>query len=170
MANPIRKRDSSILIRHKPDKVNTTVFVGKRGTMLRKKSIYKCEVCGNIIESLWNGKMTFLLRAADGGTVADTVDAAREKHVPVIEKNGNKVTVKVGSVPHPMLPEHYILFVELLVRTRCCGTTREGDIIAGGRFHGGRPERADDGQEYCNLHGLLGQLNKNTGRTSILLI
>jgi superoxide reductase len=93
--------------------------------MLRKKSIYKCEVCGNIIESLWNGKTTLSCCGQPmQELVADTVDAAKEKHVPVIEKNGNKVTVKVGSVPHPMQPEHYILFVELLVGDKATPSPR----------------------------------------------
>ena len=63
--------------------------------------------------------------------VADTVDAAKEKHVPVIIKDGNKVTVKVGEVPHPMTKEHYILFVELLVGDKVLRHDfKEGDTVA----------------------------------------
>ena len=124
--------------------------------MLRKKSIYKCEVCGNIIESLWNGKTTISCCGQPmQELVADTVDAAREKHVPVIEKNGNKVTVKVGSVPHPMLPEHYILFVELLVGDKVLRHDfKEGDTVAEAVFMVEDPNAPMTAREYCNLHGL----------------
>lgn len=87
--------------------------------------------------------------------VADTVDAAREKHVPVIVKDGNKVTVKVGEVPHPMTKEHYILFVELLVGDKVLRHDfKEGDTVAEAVFmieDTGAPLTA---REYCNLHGL----------------
>ena len=86
--------------------------------MTERLQIYKCEVCGNIVEVLHEGAgelvccgqpMTLL--------AANTVDAAKEKHVPVIEKTANGVTVKRGSAPHPqtdklqqhsrVLPSHY---------------------------------------------------------------
>ena len=124
--------------------------------MIRKKSIYKCEACGNIIESLWNGKPpVFCCGKPMVELVADTVDAAREKHVPVIVKDGNKVTVKVGEVPHPMTKEHYILFVELLVGDKVLRHDfKEGDTVAEAVFmieDTGAPLTA---REYCNLHGL----------------
>ena len=124
--------------------------------MLRKKNIYKCEVCGNIIESLWNGKPpVFCCGKPMAELVADTVDAAKEKHVPVIIKDGNKVTVKVGEIPHPMTKEHYILFVELLVGDKVLRHDfKEGDAVAEAVFmveDAGAPLSA---REFCNLHGL----------------
>jgi superoxide reductase len=84
--------------------------------------------------------------------VANTVDAAKEKHVPVIEKTGSGVTVKIGSDPHPMEEKHYIEWIE---------------IIADGKAYrqflkpGDAPEAtfkmtADkiDAREHCNIHGL----------------
>jgi superoxide reductase len=85
---------------------------------------------------------------------ANTTDAAQEKHVPVIEKNGDAITVKVGSVPHPMLEEHFIQWIVLA----------QGDQIQLTKLHpGGEPQAtfkvADasapvTAYEYCNLHGL----------------
>jgi superoxide reductase len=76
--------------------------------------VYKCELCGNIVELVHGGpgaltccnqKMVQLTE--------NTTDAAQEKHVPVIEIGADKITVKVGSVAHPMLDEHYIEFIAL---------------------------------------------------------
>jgi len=124
--------------------------------MIKKKSIYLCKKCRNIVESLWNGKAPLM---CCGETmeelVANTVDAAVEKHVPVIERNGNKVTVKVGSVPHPMQKEHYILFVELLVGDKVYRHDfKEGDTIAEAVFTIEDTSAAIVAREFCNLHGL----------------
>ena len=120
---------------------------------MERLQIYKCEVCGNIVTVLHVGggeltccdqPMTLLQ--------ANTTDAAREKHVPVIEKTGSGFKVRVGSVGHPMEEKHYIQWIELL---------------ADGRLHiqflspGQKPEAVFNIQaekvtarEYCNLHGL----------------
>ena len=122
-------------------------------TMTEQNQVYKCNVCGNI---------TTVLHASTGELVCcgqpmqlmqeNTVDAATEKHVPVIEKTDSGVKVKVGEVPHPMEPEHYIEWIE---------------IIADGKSYrkflkpGDAPEaefciQADQitAREYCNLHGM----------------
>ncbi len=124
--------------------------------MIEKKQIYKCAKCGNIIESLWNGKTDITCCGeVMSKLVANTVDAAREKHVPVITRQGNVVTVSVGSVAHPMTPEHYILFVEVLKGEQVYRHDfKEGDSQAVAVFM-----IEDDGQplvarEFCNLHGL----------------
>jgi len=86
---------------------------------------------------------------------ANTVDASKEKHVPVIERNGNKVTVKVGSVPHPMESKHYILFVELIAGdTIYRHDFNENDTKAEAVFT--VPENVSNliARESCNLHGL----------------
>lgn len=82
----------------------------------------------------------------------NTTDGAYEKHVPVIEQHGDHVTVKVGSVAHPMLPEHYIEWIILETRT---GVQRK-DLKPGDKpeadFAVTEPVLA--AYEYCNLHGL----------------
>jgi superoxide reductase len=124
--------------------------------MLQKKSIYKCSICGNIIESLWNGKPSISCCGQPmQELVANTVDAAKEKHVPVIIKEGTKVTVKVGAVPHPMTKEHYILFVELLVGDKVLRHDfKEGDAVAEAVFMVEDANAPLTAREFCNLHGL----------------
>lgn len=120
-------------------------------TELRK--IYRCPVCGNIVEVLnpgvgdlvCCGKPMILLKE-------NTTDAAQEKHVPVVEKTVNGYRVKVGSVEHPMLEEHYIQWVELLTPTSVLrrelkpGCKPEATFITS--------EECLCVREYCNLHGL----------------
>ena len=121
--------------------------------MTERLQIYKCEVCGNIVEVLHDGAgelvccgqpMTLL--------VANTVDAAKEKHVPVIEKTANGVTVKIGSAPHPMEEKHYIEWIEIMA---------DGKAYRQFLKPGDAPEATFDIQankigarEHCNIHGL----------------
>ncbi|MCP4750217.1 MAG: desulfoferrodoxin [Proteobacteria bacterium] len=121
--------------------------------MSEKKAIYGCEKCGNVAESLWDGKTEIsCCNQTMTKQVPNTVDAAQEKHVPVIVKNGNKVTVKVGDVAHPMTPDHYILFVEVLAGDKVYRHDfKEGDTVAEAVF---LIEETDiTARAYCNLHG-----------------
>lgn len=115
---------------------------------------YRCNKCGNIVQSV-NASGAPLSCCGEQMTElkANSSDGAVEKHVPVVEVNGSKVSVKVGSVSHPMLPEHYIMWVYV-------------QTASGGFFRyfkpGDTPEAAFDiGSDklvnvfaYCNLHGL----------------
>jgi len=121
--------------------------------MAERLEIYKCEVCGSIVEVLHGGDGELVCCGQPMNRfVENTVDAAKEKHVPVIEKVEGGVKVKVGSVAHPMEEKHWIEWVE---------------IIADGKAYrqflnpGEAPEaifnvEADQitAREYCNLHGL----------------
>lgn len=121
--------------------------------MAKMLEIYKCEVCGNVVELIHEGKGELVCCGKPMKLfIENTVDAAKEKHIPVIEKVANGVKVKVGSVAHPMEEKHYIEWIE---------------IIAGGKVYrqflkpGDSPEATFDIQasvitarEYCNLHGL----------------
>ena len=121
--------------------------------MTEKEEIYKCEVCGNIVEVLHEGVGELVCCNQPMKLFKEnTVDAAKEKHVPVIEKTADGVKVTVGSVPHPMEEKHYIEWIE---------------IIADGKSYkkflrpSEKPEaifcvKADKitAREYCNLHGL----------------
>ncbi len=121
--------------------------------MANKLGIYKCEICGNIVE---------VVHAGDGelvccgkpmvNLVEKTADQGKEKHVPVIEKTDCGVKVKVGSVAHPMEEKHQIEWIEVLA-----------DGVAYRQFlkPGDKPEaefcvQADkiEARELCNLHGL----------------
>ncbi len=117
--------------------------------------IFKCLKCGKIICILKNSSCgTFCCGEEMVELKANEVDAAVEKHVPVIEKNGSNVVVKVGEIEHPMLEEHYIEWVIL-------ETNRGYQLV--NLKPGDKPEVAYalvDGEEvvaayaYCNLHGL----------------
>ena len=121
--------------------------------MTKIKEIYRCPVCGNIVEVLnagagelvCCGKPMILLKE-------NTTDAAQEKHVPVVEKISNGYHVRVGSVEHPMLNEHYIQWIELLTPK---------SVLRCELKPGCKPEATfftnDEclcAREYCNLHGL----------------
>jgi len=121
--------------------------------MTQLNQIYKCEICGNMVEVLHTGAGE-LVCCGEPMKLLDenTVDAAKEKHVPVIEKSGNKVTVKVGSVAHPMEEKHYIEFIELMA---------DGKVYRKFLKPGEKPEATFEvtaakvsAREYCNLHGL----------------
>lgn len=121
--------------------------------MPERLQIYKCEVCGNIVEVLHEGKGELVCCGQPMKLfVENTVDAAREKHVPVVEKAAGTFKVKVGSVPHPMEETHYIEWVEIIV---------DGKAYRQFLKPGGSPEATFDvkaekitAREYCNLHGL----------------
>lgn len=121
--------------------------------MAERLQVYKCELCGNIVEVLHGGEGE-LVCCGQAMTLLkeNTVDAAKEKHVPVIEKMDGGVKIKVGGVPHPMEEKHYIEWIE---------------VIADGKSYiqflnpGDAPEavfniEADSvtAREFCNLHGL----------------
>ena len=121
--------------------------------MTEKLQIYKCEVCGNIVEMVHGGKGELVCCGQPMKLFEEnTVDAAKEKHVPVVEKVEGGFKVKVGEVPHPMEEKHYIEWVQ---------------VIADGKAYrqflkpGEAPEAvikidAENvtAREYCNLHGL----------------
>jgi len=121
--------------------------------LTEKLQIYKCEICGNMVELLHSGKGELVCCGQPMKLYKEnTVDATLEKHVPVIEKTDNGFKVKVGSAKHPMTNEHYIEWIELIV-----------DGIAYRKFlnPGDAPEaefciKADNvtAREYCNIHGL----------------
>ncbi|WP_411681261.1 desulfoferrodoxin [Clostridium thailandense] len=121
--------------------------------MTKLNQVYKCALCGNIVE----------VTHASGGQLVccgqpmtlqeeNTVDASQEKHIPVIEKTGNDILVKVGSVDHPMEEKHYIEWIEL--QTAKCTYKKY-------LKPGEKPEavfKTDEdivcARAYCNLHGL----------------
>ncbi|MFC1474947.1 desulfoferrodoxin [bacterium] len=119
-----------------------------------KLQVYKCEVCGNIAEMIHAGAGKMICCGQPMAHLEEnTVDAAQEKHVPVVEKTDSGIVAKVGSVAHPMEAEHYIEWIEVI----------DGDGRAYRKFlnPGDAPEAEfciqGDGltvREYCNLHGV----------------
>ncbi|MFH1102894.1 MAG: desulfoferrodoxin [Pseudomonadota bacterium] len=120
--------------------------------MAQRLEVYKCDLCGNIVEVLHGGKGELVCCGQPMVLLTENmVDASKEKHVPVKEKVAGGTKVKVGSVPHPMEEKHFIEWIE---------------VIADGKAYrqflkpGEKPEavfNVEGGQviarEYCNLHG-----------------
>lgn len=120
--------------------------------MPKQFEVYKCELCGNIVEVLLGNGSDLVCCGQPMKLLQEGVaDASKEKHVPVIEKTPTGYKVSVGAVAHPMEEKHYIAWIELVadgisytqflkpgdapVAEFCCNATK---ITA---------------REYCNLHG-----------------
>lgn len=121
-----------------------------------KQKFLICKHCGNIVAYVKESGVPIVCCGEEMvELIPGTTDASKEKHVPVISIDGNIVTVTVGSVAHPMLPEHYILFVELLVGDKVLRHDfKEGDTVAEAVFMVEDPNAPMTAREYCNLHGL----------------
>lgn len=121
--------------------------------MTQINEVYKCNVCGNIIEVLHAGAGQLVCCGQPMELLEEkTRDEGREKHVPVIEKTETGIRVKVGSVPHPMEENHYIEWIEII---------SDGGIYRRFLKPGEKPEvefeiKAEKikARGYCNIHGL----------------
>ena len=124
--------------------------------MPKKMEVYKCEVCGNIVEMLHGGRGALICCGKQMVLQTEnTVDAAHEKHVPVIVNDNGATKVKLGSVPHPMTDEHYIEWIQMI----------DSEGVHTPRHYlkpGDDPEtvfkvtarKGWKARAYCNLHGL----------------
>lgn len=121
--------------------------------MTEQKQIYKCNICGNIVEVLYAGGGQLVCCGQPMELLKEKIeDVGKEKHVPVIEKTETGIRVKVGSVSHPMEEKHYIEWIEIIAdRASYRKFLKPGD----------NPEaefciKAEkiEAREYCNLHGL----------------
>ncbi|HNY13797.1 MAG TPA: desulfoferrodoxin [Candidatus Wallbacteria bacterium] len=121
--------------------------------MTKLKQVYKCALCGNMVEVVHEagGELSCCGQAMTLMT-ENTVEASREKHVPVVEKTATGFLVKIGSVAHPMEDKHFIEWIELIA---------DGLVYRKHLKPGDKPEaefcvKAEkvEAREYCNLHGL----------------
>ncbi len=121
--------------------------------MTKQKQIYRCNVCGNIVEVLDAGVGQLVCCGQPMELIEEkTEDVGKEKHVPVIEKTEKGIKIKVGSVPHPMEEAHYIEWIEIIADGKYCRKfLKPGD----------KPEAEFEieaekleSREYCNIHGL----------------
>jgi len=121
--------------------------------MTEKLQIYKCQVCGNIVEVVHTGAGELVCCGKPMTLLAEnSTDAATEKHVPVVEKTADGFRVIVGSVAHPMEDKHFIEWIEVIA---------EGKAYRKFLNPGDAPEAlfkilADKvtARAYCNIHGL----------------
>lgn len=122
--------------------------------MIIQDKIYKCNICGNIIEVLhagggelvcWGQKMELLSEKTKE-------NEGKEKHVPVTERTENGIKVKVGSIPHPMEEKHYIMWIELIAD----GAVYKKFLKPGDESQAEFCVKAENvlARAYCNIHGL----------------
>lgn len=120
--------------------------------MAKFKKVYKCTICGNVVEVLHEGAGTLVCCGKDMELLYEkNTDEGKEKHVPVVEKTEQGITVKVGTIPHPMAEDHFIEWIECVdcgckkflkpgqdpeVKFDCCSS-------CGGKA-----------RIYCNIHGV----------------
>jgi len=121
--------------------------------MTELKQVYKCEVCGNMVEVVHNSAGTLVCcNQPMKLMVENIVDAAKEKHVPVIDKVPGGVLVKVGAVDHPMLDNHYIEWIEVQTENKVYRKFLKPGDKPEALFK--LDEEVTSVREYCNLHGL----------------
>lgn len=123
--------------------------------MIKLNQIYKCSICGNIVQVLHAGGGQLICCGKQMELLKEkTKDVGAEKHVPVIEETKEGVKVKIGLVSHPMEEKHFIEWIEIL--------TRQGKIFRKYLKPGQAPEaefcvksqNIETVREYCNIHGL----------------
>lgn len=115
--------------------------------------IFKCTLCGEIVEVIHGCSETTICCSKEMvQMVENTVDASKEKHVPVIEKIENGYKVKVGAVAHPMEEKHYIEWIELIAGSR----RYRKHLMPGEAPEATFEIKAEkvEARAYCNLHGL----------------
>jgi superoxide reductase len=121
--------------------------------MTELKQIYKCNICGNIVEVIHTGVGQLVCCGQLMELLTEKIeDVGSEKHVPVIEKIGNKVKVKVGSVPHPMEQKHYIEWIEITADGKTCRKLLEPGDKPEAEFE--TTAEKIEAREYCSIHGL----------------
>lgn len=121
--------------------------------MKRQLKIFKCEICGNIVEMLHEGKGELVCCGQPMKQfIENTVDASKEKHVPVIEKTTDGYKVTVGSVNHPMEEKHYIEWIEIIADNKVYRQFLNPGEAPTAIFK--IDAEHVTAREYCNLHGL----------------
>jgi superoxide reductase len=121
--------------------------------MAERYQVYKCELCGNIVEVLHGGDGELVCCGQPMQLLTEnTVDAAKEKHVPVIEKIDGGYKVKVGEVAHPMEEKHYIEWIELIADGATYRKYLQPGEVPEALFMVTATSVA--AREFCNLHGL----------------
>ena len=124
--------------------------------MVELNGIYRCEICGNVVSIIEDGGVALECCGQEMVLLEEKTSEqeGKEKHVPIVEINGGKVVVKIGSVPHPMEEKHYIELVQLV---------KGSDIIAEKRLKPGQEPVAEfciedtkglTARELCTVHGL----------------
>lgn len=121
--------------------------------MAQQNEVYKCDLCGNMVAVLHGGGGDLVCCGEPMKLLTEnTVDAAKEKHVPVVEKTADGYKVTVGSTLHPMEEKHYIEWIEIIADGKSYRQFLQPgqQPVAEFRIQAGQVAA----REYCNLHGL----------------
>lgn len=121
--------------------------------MAARYEVYKCDACGNIVEVMTGGGGELVCCGESMKLMAEnTVDAAKEKHIPVIAATAEGITVKVGSVAHPMDAKHYIEWIEIIADGKSYTQFLNPGEAPEAKFKVEAKQLT--ARAYCNLHGL----------------
>jgi superoxide reductase len=121
--------------------------------MTQKYEVYKCEICGNVVEVLHSGQGELVCCGQPMRLLEEqTAEQAKEKHVPVIEQTDKGIKVKVGSVPHPMEEKHYIEWIEIITKQGACKKFLKPGDPPEAEFE--EVQGLQKAREYCNIHDL----------------
>ena len=126
-----------------------------RRYMTQINDVYKCEICGNIIESIHSGSDSLtccgqLMTKVELKSGPD----GQEKHLPVVEKNDNKIIVKIGSISHPMTEEHYMEGMEIIIGDEIQRVFLKPGDEPIAEFEVANTDASVVARAYCNIHGL----------------
>jgi len=122
--------------------------------MVQKGQVYKCNVCGNIVEVLYAGGGQLVCCGQPMQLLEEkTQDEGKEKHLPVVEEQPQGIKVKVGSIPHPMEEAHYIQWIEVITQSGSFKKFLSPGKMPEAEFPVGKQEVLAV-REYCNIHGL----------------
>lgn len=122
-------------------------------TTLQTLAVYRCAICGNVVELVHVGGGTLVCCGHPmTQLVENTVDASREKHLPVVEKTETGIRVQVGSIAHPMEEKHYIEWIEVVAD----GRVSRQSLVPGAAPEATFPITSGEltVRALCNLHGL----------------
>jgi len=117
--------------------------------------IYKCEICGNIVEIIHPGDESLVCCGDDMKKISPSSGPeGQEKHIPVIHRQGDEVTVAVGTIPHPMTEEHHIEWIELILGDKAEKVFLHPGMEPKATFCVDKNEEKLFARTYCNIHGL----------------
>ena len=121
--------------------------------MTKLNQIYKCNICGNIVEVVHNGVGQLVCCGKPMEKMeAKTEDQGKEKHLPIIKKDKKEYQIKVGEIPHPMEKDHYIEWIEIAGEQGSCKKFLKAEDSPEAKF--AADELKIKARIFCNIHGL----------------
>ena len=129
---------------------------------MKKPRIFKCNKCGQIVIKIIDKDIDIICCGQPmEEVVPGTVDAALEKHVPVVTFNGNNVLVEVGEVEHPSIPEHYIQEIGIFTKDGMARKALKPGDKPAAEFALHEGDEFVEAFAHCNIHGVWESNNQN---------